>query len=55
MFNADETDLRFLDNKLAEHDGPIISGLIEKGYLAKRDDSGFIVRNHVKQELRAAA
>jgi hypothetical protein len=44
VFNADETDLRFLDNKLMGVQSPIIIGLVEKGYLALRDTSGFVVR-----------
>jgi len=54
VFNADDTDLRFLDNELSGHNQPIISGLLEKGYLAMRDKSGFIVRDH-KIEVKAAA
>ena len=37
VFNADESDLRFLDPK------GVICGLVEKGD-AKKDDSGFVVR-----------
>jgi len=44
VFNADETDLRFLDGELSGFDKPFIVGLIEKGYLARRDTSGFVVR-----------
>jgi hypothetical protein len=54
VFNADETDLRFLDNELAKIKTPIISGLLEKGYLALRDKTGFIVRDH-KDEMKAVA
>lgn len=44
VFNGDNTDLRFLDNKLSGHKKPIVIGLIEKGYLAKHDRTGFVVR-----------
>ena len=44
VFNADDTDLRFLDGKLSGYDTPFIVGLVEKGYLALRDRSGFVVR-----------
>jgi len=45
VFNADDTDLRFLDNKLSGFNHPIIIGLLEKGYLAMRDKTGFVVRS----------
>lgn len=44
VFNGDQTDLRFIDNKLSGHKKPIVIGLIEKGYLAKHDRTGFVVR-----------
>jgi hypothetical protein len=44
VFNADQTDLRFLDNELSGQGKPIIVGLLEKGYLARHDRSGFVIR-----------
>ena len=44
VFDADQTDLRFLDNKLSGNKKPYIVGLVEKGYLAKHDRTGFVVR-----------
>ena len=44
VFDADQTDLRFLDNELSGHKKPIVIGLLEKGYLAKHDKTGFVIR-----------
>jgi hypothetical protein len=44
VFDADQTDLRFLDNELSKHKKPIVIGLLEKGYLAKHDKTGFVIR-----------
>jgi len=53
VFNADQTDLRFLDNELSGYKKPIIAGLLEKGYLAKHDRSGFVVRCY--ESMKAVA
>lgn len=46
VFDADQTDLRFLDAELSGHKKPIIIGLVEKGYLARHDRTGFVVREN---------
>jgi len=45
VFTADDTDLRFLDNELYKQDKAMVLYLKEKGYMGKRDKSGFIVRS----------
>ena len=44
VFDADQTDLRFLDADQSGFDKPLIAGLVEKGYLARHDRTGFVVR-----------
>jgi len=46
VINGDENDLRFLDK------GGSIVGLVAKGKKAKRDESGFVIKSHLKNTKR---
>lgn len=57
VINGDETDLRFLDNEIFDNNTGkgVIVGLTPKGWKAKKDDSGFVIRESEQATLRMVA
>ena len=52
IIDGDKHDLRHLDKRA---ETGVIVGLLPKGLKAKRDDSGFVVRDHLHQIINYAA
>jgi hypothetical protein len=57
VINGDETDLRFLDNKIFKNNTGkgVIVGLSPKGWKAKKDDSGFVITEQEQATLKEVA